>query len=113
MLLERSCSNEVFRGLSLFVTYALYRGRSVMRKPHRDSMVAETPHVETSNTGSRLENGSTNGASHECLSYSELGILILDLYSDLLCTTQDANIKKFARTVTNRVSKSLEISEES
>ena len=37
------------------------------------------------------------------LSYSELAVVVLDVYARLLCIAPDANIKKFARTVTNRV----------
>ncbi len=107
-LLNLGASGEVFRTVSLFVTYALYRGRSSAAKPAtiaRDGEPAEGTTVLPSNTSAL--NGSSrsdSSASGEILSYSALAVVILRIYTDLLCSDKEqGNIRKFARAVTNKV----------
>lgn len=35
----------------------------------------------------------------------EIGKRMLDMFADILCSTETVNVKKFARTVTNKVFK--------
>lgn len=107
-LLKMGASGEMFRTLSLFVTYALSRGRrSEPVTPHPDVRHSRVP---SSLSGAQQKGdlqltGADTGPSDakDTLSYTELATLILDIYAELLCaTTEEANIKKFARAVTNK-----------
>ena len=112
-LLRFNLSAEVFRSLSLFVTYCLHKtGRltSRSRSPgDRNSQAGpQVPHSPAPGS-SRLSISSPtplHNDGHDELSGVELAIMILRIYTDLLCAGSDTgNIKKFARTVTNKVCK--------
>ena len=108
-LLRFSSSGEVFRTLSLFITYALSRGRR-SELPTSSGDVKHTrvssPLSGTSKDSSFQPNSIAADATNSSrnLSYTELAQLMLDIYVELLCRDVDVtNIKKFARTVTNKV----------
>jgi hypothetical protein len=107
-LVESSLSAEIFRSLALFITYALHRpSASASRTPMsrqgttsaRLSMISiksRTPTLITSLDDKQGTNPS--------LTKQQVGAKILEMYADLLCEKNSTtNLKKFARTVTNKV----------
>lgn len=101
---------ESLRSLALFVTYALHSpknregsvltpSKSIKRKDgvsHRRQTLTSNPSNPTS-SGSNVTPG---------LSRQQIGVKVLYLYTTMLCGGKDVtNIKRFARTVTNRVSR--------
>lgn len=107
-LLTFSSSGEVFRTLSLFITYALSRGRR--SEPLTSSADVKHTRVSSPLSGTSKDNSFQPSSiaadattSSRSLSYTELAQLMLDIYVELLCRDIDeTNIKKFARTVTNK-----------
>jgi hypothetical protein len=110
-LVTCNATSEVYRSLALFITYAYhkptYSATSRTPKglagtlPIRRSG-AETPRRPALNTMFDSADIVSN-----TLSKRQLGNKILEMYSDLLCEKNNtSNIRKFARTVTNKVSSS-------
>lgn len=92
-LMPTAMTAEMLRSMALFVTYSVHKrgvtGR--LRKSARSRA--------SSGAGSPTPTSSENPS----LSQFEIGVEILRLYSDMLCTKGDLSmIKKFARTVTNK-----------
>ncbi|KAL2062245.1 hypothetical protein VTL71DRAFT_6511 [Oculimacula yallundae] len=101
-------TSEIFRFLALFITYAYHKpSTSASRTPKR---VSDTlPSRSTSiSRGPKRPSISTilNGndiASATSLTKRQIGNKVLAMYSDLLCDKGNtSNIRKFARTVTNK-----------
>lgn len=116
-LLRFNMSAEVLRSLSLFVTYCLHKTGSLTsrsRSPGDRNSQAGTPVPRSPGPGSgRLWTASLmllNNDGHNELSRVELAVMVLSIYTDLLCAGPDTgNIKKFARTVTNKVCNACQI----
>ena len=105
-LVKTSLSQEVMRALSLFVTYAFHSPAGSQSRTPRAVTGASRGGVPASlgrlhsDTGS----GSSGPAGAKHLPKKRLGTRILAMYSDILCEKGNLNhIKKFARTVTNKV----------
>lgn len=107
-ILTSTLSAESLRTLALYITYAIYRPQpkpSSATRPakianHQGPNLPHEPMILDSSSGSTTKQPNP---SHK-LSQLQLALELLDLYSDLLCRTNDTgNIKKFARTVTNKV----------
>jgi hypothetical protein len=107
-LVKANTNPEVLRSLSLFITYSLH-------KPSPSA--SRTPRVKYGTVSAQgLSSGNqkrpalsvifdTKQTPTSTLSKKQLGIGILDMYTDLVCERGDTtNLKKFARTVTNKVS---------
>ncbi|TVY17587.1 Beige protein 1-like, partial [Lachnellula arida] len=103
-LVKCNMTAEVLRALSLFITYAYHKPtNSATRTPNkgqfgtlpsRSGTITKRPSLATFLDGNIV---STN------LSKRELGTKILDMYASLLCEdSSSSNLKKFARTVTNK-----------
>lgn len=107
-ILTTTLSAESLRALALYITYAIYRPQSktsLAVRPARNAnlQVLSLSHEPTILCTSSIPIKEQTDSSHK-LSQLQLALKILDLYSDLLCRANDTgNIKKFARTVTNKV----------
>lgn len=107
-LVESSLSAEIFRSLALFITYALHRpSASASRTPMsrqgttsaRLSMISVKSRTPTLITSLDDKQG-----TNPSLTKQQVGAKILEMYADLLCEKNSTtNLKKFARTVTNKV----------
>lgn len=92
-LMPTAMTAEMLRSMALFVTYSVHKRNATgrLRKAARSRA--------SSGAGSPTPTSGENAS----LSQFEIGVEILRLYSDMLCTKGDLNmIKKFARTVTNK-----------
>lgn len=108
-LFKCNTSGDNLRSVALFITYALqdsrafpYRARS-KRTPPRISN-GDTMRVTDSerSTPRSLSPGQTEPMNND-LSRHEIGIQVLEAYSDILCDSGDDDyIKRFAKTVTNK-----------
>jgi hypothetical protein len=107
-LVKSNMTSEVFRSLSLFITYAYHKpATSATRTPKGKS--GTLPSRSTSiSSGPRRPTVNVLFDGKDVISTSmtkrELGNKILEMYAELLCEKgSNSNIKKFARTVTNKV----------
>ena len=107
-LVKCNMTAEVFRSLALFITYAYHKPTtSAIRTPRAHSGTLPSRSGTKSN-GSRRPIINTildvEDVTSSLLTKRQLGNKVLAMYTDLLCekgnTTQ---IRKFARTVTNKV----------
>ena len=107
-LLEGNLSSDVLRALALFVTFASYKPRAHNALRSTKS-VRQRPSMSPSNGLARrstlASSPSRNGQGRE-MTRLQTGVRILEVYADLLCLDDTTNIKYFATTVTNKVSKS-------
>lgn len=97
--LMASCmSAEILRSLALFVTYSIHK-----EKPSPNG----SQHTRNTRSGSRPKRSSTNRSIEGeifRLPRVQIGVEILRAYTEVLCNCHEtATIKKFARTVTNKV----------
>jgi hypothetical protein len=111
-LVSSNMSSDVLRSLSLFITYALHKSD---RQPTRTlrsrkstlqirQKAATSPARSSTTTQTPSPGPAQPGATPRGLSRTQIGAKVLEMYSELLCEeTGTANIKKFARTVTNKV----------
>lgn len=107
-LVRSNLSQEVMRSLSLFITYAFHLPASVGSRTPR--LFLSTPRSSTPSPIKRvaMDGGESsiglaaNGT--RSVSKKQLGTRVLSLYSRILCERGNFNnIKKFAKTVTNKV----------
>ncbi|KAE8454386.1 hypothetical protein EG329_000008 [Mollisiaceae sp. DMI_Dod_QoI] len=107
-LVKCNMTAEVFRALALFITYAYHKptSSSASRTPKglagtlpvRSKASAEAPRRPALNT--MLDGQDIVSTT---LSKRQLGNKVLEMYADLLCEKGNAlNIRKFAKTVTNK-----------
>ncbi|KAF2843161.1 beach-domain-containing protein [Patellaria atrata CBS 101060] len=108
-LVQCSMSGDIHRAISLFITSALHDSRansgrilrsksSAIHLRPKDGTPSVTPMLLTPRSGSP---NPTIGFNE--LSRAELGIRVLDMYTELLCERDSNNdIKKFARNITNK-----------
>jgi beige protein homolog 1 len=106
-ILSTDLSTESLRTLALYITYAIYKPESKSLQMMRSAriMKQQAPGSSRKPTPLNTSGDVTRQPSslHE-LSREQIALRILNLYSDLLCRANDTgNIKKFARTVTNKV----------
>lgn len=107
-LVKCNMTAEVFRSLSLFITYAYHKPTSSASRtprvqsgtmPSRSGTLSSGPRRPTINV---LFDG--KDVTSQALTKRELGDRVLEMYADILCEKSSSNIRKFARTVTNKVS---------
>ncbi|KAL6822800.1 beach domain-containing protein [Trichoderma sp. SZMC 28015] len=104
-LVRSNLSQEVMRSLSLFITYAFHLPASVGSRTPR--LFLNTSRSSTPGPFRRgaVDGGDGNGLSYgaRTVSKKQLGTKVLSLYSRILCEKGNFNnIKKFAKTVTNK-----------
>ena len=111
-LVLSNLSQEVMRGLSLFITYALHVvPLSQARTPRPSSAISRssTPRPGMMRRATGDVSGTSTPTGVKYLTKKQLGTKVLSLYSRILCDKDNTNnIKKFARTVTNKVIVSIE-----
>ena len=108
IILTANLSAESLRALALYLTYAVHKtetkGFQGVRYTRGDKLRGEGPIRRTT-----MLDTSPSPIRHQAclgprLSQSQVAFKVLNLYADLLCKVGDVtNIKKFARTVTNKV----------
>ncbi|KAI1099265.1 beach-domain-containing protein [Jackrogersella minutella] len=100
-LVKCNYNTEVHQSLALFITYAFHppsrslprTPKPANRRPSHNVPLRPLVHV-----------GGTDGNGARSLTKREVGIRLLDMYSQLLCEKGNlAVIRKFAKTVTNKV----------
>lgn len=98
-----SCmSTEIFRSLALFVTYSI-------RAPQTTSHLQRKKSIRFESRSRRIESVQPPDANATFLTKQQLGIEVLKVYADIICDgTNTINLKRFARTVTNKVNSYLE-----
>jgi hypothetical protein len=94
-LFESCISAELLRSLALFITYALHEGKSPKLNKKKslrfDSRARQSPI-------------SSDRAAKRGLPKSKIGLELLRMYCDYVCSPDDVvTIKRFARAVTNKV----------
>ena len=106
-MLGKNPSADTMRSLALFVTYAIHKPKentSVMRRKSA-KFGTNTPTRRKTISGAT----SRDTQSRDFGDANELGLLqvalgVLELYTEMLCQKHDVtDIKRFARTVTNKV----------
>jgi beige protein homolog 1 len=102
-LVKCNLSAEVFRSLALFVTYALHKPAvSASRTPMSRHAIISTRSTPIQVGPNRLLTELDNKQNLD--TKQQVGARILEMYTDLLCEKGNtAHLKKFARTVTNKV----------
>ncbi|RDA88364.1 hypothetical protein CP532_5576 [Ophiocordyceps camponoti-leonardi (nom. inval.)] len=104
-LVRSNLSQEVMRSMSLFITYAFHTyppsaSRTPKAAPSSNSNTSGLVKRHAGDTN-RTRSPSVMGAG--MLSKKQLGIRVLAMYANILCEKGSFNnIKKFARTVTNK-----------
>ncbi|KAI9828211.1 MAG: hypothetical protein M1819_004596 [Sarea resinae] len=110
-LVSCNMSAEVLRSLSLFVTYALHKTPAPLTKASlnrrgttkSEAGSRENIHKRPSLAIPVVKPPTPISPSSDELPRTHLGIKVLEMYSELLCNESGtSNIKKFARTVTNK-----------
>ncbi|CAL3970976.1 unnamed protein product [Diplocarpon coronariae] len=99
---------EIFRFLALFITYAYHKPTSSTARTPKNT--AETlPSRSASNSGGPQRPSITtildgkDVTSSTAMTKRQIGNKVLEMYSNLLCQEgNSSNIRKFARTVTNK-----------
>lgn len=95
------------RSLALYITYAIHKPRQTELYPTRGKSIKLNANV--SSRRQTLSSASPHSIKQQDevvphLSQLEVAVKMLELYADMLCHKDEiANIKKFARTVTNKV----------
>jgi hypothetical protein len=106
-LVKCNMTAEVFRALALFITYAYHKPTSSSSRTPRNHSgtmpsrpaISSAPKRPALNT--MLDEKEVISST---LSKRQLGNKVLEMYTELLCEKDNtSNIKKFARTVTNKV----------
>ncbi|KJZ75824.1 hypothetical protein HIM_04648 [Hirsutella minnesotensis 3608] len=103
-LVKSNLSQEVMRSMSLFITYAFHTPLTMPRTPKYAFAISRSstpgPLKRASGEVSRTQ---TPPVGSKMLPKKQLGKRVLSLYSEILCEKGNVNnIKKFARTVTNK-----------
>lgn len=107
MLLTPSLSADSMRSLALYITYAIHKPKEKHTLPARGKSVKLKIELPT-----RRQTLSSAPARHVQqpeklgleLTQLQVALKILKMYAELLCQNDDiVNIRKFARTVTNKV----------
>ncbi|KAH7126363.1 hypothetical protein B0J13DRAFT_454708 [Dactylonectria estremocensis] len=105
VLVRSNFSQEVMRSLALFITYAFHSPLSSISRTSRPLSAMSRSSTPAPTRRSPIDTGAGHNspAGLKFLTKKHLGVKVLSMYSRILCekgnTTQ---IRKFARTVTNK-----------
>jgi hypothetical protein len=106
-LVKCNYNAEVHRSIALFITYAFHTPPgSVSRtpKPASSSSRSPTPGLGILRRSTVEATSLLSATGSRMLTKKQLGVQILDMYTRLLCDKANlADIRKFAKTVTNKV----------
>ena len=105
--LTRNPSADSMRSLALYITYAIHKPRQTASHPTRGKSVKLDTNVSSRRQTLSGTSPSPSKQQDECVGYLsqlQVALRMLELYADILCHKAEvANIKKFARTVTIKV----------
>ena len=110
-LLNNSLTAETHRSIALHITYSVFKakdrpsGLRPMQSHGKQAPPTFGPIIRRSTAPVSSAMDGVEVPTSRALSRSEVGIKMLELYASILCEQDTANIKKFARTVTNKVRK--------
>ena len=101
-LVKTNMSADTLRSLSLFITYSLHKHSSTRPLKIRKSNV-ELKSQTAVDAGNPQQLG--GDIKSDEFRKQRLGVMVLKVYAELLCEDDPSavNIRKFARTVTNKV----------
>lgn len=107
-LVKNNLSAEVFRSLALFVTYSLHKPAVSASRTPMSRYATVSTRLAATQAGPKqptLSAASDDGRNLDApLTKQQIGAKILEMYTDLLCEKgSTTHLKKFARTVTNKV----------
>ena len=105
-LVKCNYSAEIHRALALFITYCFHSPPSSLpRTPKPMSALSRSSTPAFARRSTAQDTNGTGGANtSKYLGKKQLGTKILGMYAGLLCEKGNlVNIRKFARTVTNKV----------
>lgn len=105
-LIKCNFSTEVHRTIALFITYTFHSSANSQPRTPRPASSIGVPTVTTNRrVGLRRSTvDSVTGSGLRTLTKKQVGVKILELYTNLLCLKGSyIEIHKFARTVTNKV----------
>jgi beige protein homolog 1 len=107
-LVKTNMSADVLRSLSLFITYSLHKSNPArpLRVKKSNVQLRRQPAMGVNTVGGNLAPVKVIGdSSGDGLSRQQIGVMVLEMYQELLFEDGNGtgNIKKFARTVTNKV----------
>lgn len=110
-LIKTNMSADVLRSLALFITYSLHKNSPTRPLRAKKSNV-QLRRQGTLGTGGPGFSGTNlappvmvNNMNFEGFTRQQIGIMVLEMYQELLFEDGNStgNLKKFARTVTNKV----------
>lgn len=107
-LIKCNFNAEAHRTIALFITYTFHSSANSQPRTPRPSSAMGLAANANSRVGLRRSTvDSINGANIRGLTKKQVGVKILELYTRLLCQKGTYNdVRKFARTVTNKVRRS-------
>ena len=104
-LLTGVFSAETHRWLALYISYAVFKPNERTPLPRSAKSVKrkQTLPIAINRSADRFAaNGQQLGGSRQVLTLHQVGVQVLAMYIELLCQKETENVKKFARTVTNK-----------
>jgi len=102
-------TTDVMRSLALYVTWAFEHSTKQRSQWRRGTQTGRMlinsfgPLPRRSTAPSAAITGTNPSNGSRSLSFRELGIAMLKLYSEIICQEDEALVKKFARAVSNKV----------
>jgi beige protein homolog 1 len=97
-LFPSAMSAEMLRSLALFITFSVHKGKITLQPKKSINSQARSRHSPRNRSDSDTSEG-----FGPYLTHFEIGVEVLKLYSEFLCSKDDtSSIKKFAKTVTNK-----------
>lgn len=107
-LVKTNMSADVLRSLSLFITYSLHKHNPTRPlRVKKSNIQMRRPGPLNSGVGPKTGYLGLTGELNEdgAFTRQQIGVMVLEMYHDLLCEDghSTANLKKFAKTVTNKV----------
>lgn len=112
VIFERGINAESMRSLSLYITYAIHTSshketqlsRAKSLKVKAISPLPKKANADNADTSSNSM-GDVKEERLKELSQRQIALRLIEMYAEMLCSGRDiANLNKFARTVTNKVS---------
>ncbi|KAI0597278.1 hypothetical protein F4775DRAFT_602867 [Biscogniauxia sp. FL1348] len=103
-LVKCSYNTEVHRSLASFITYAFHSPLKSLPRTPRQSSLTDRPSSRPQSRRPTIDTKAAGDNAVRTLTKKEVGIQILKMYSQLLCERENLGvIRKFAKTVTNKV----------
>jgi hypothetical protein len=107
-LVKTNMSADVLRSLSLFITYSLHKHNPTrpLRAKKSNVQLRRPGTLGGMITGTLTPVGVSGELNAEGpFTRQQIGVMVLEMYHDLLCEDGNgtSNLKKFAKTVTNKV----------